>query len=449
MKVKRVLSLIMVVVVVFMLAACTKNESPGTETPATGEVSATAGTDPDETADPDEVTEKGMKLIHWTIFNPESTADPRSVALKSVLDNWNANNKWEATMTVEAVNWSNLHIQFSQAAAAGNAPDVILAFSTNLNQYIAAGGMQPMTQMAKDWIAKTDDYIFTADSLTKQDGEIYSLPWETRLMLLYYRTDIYGDGAPFNSLQDIVVKGKEHTDGNNMGFCLGIHGDDGFLQQLQPVLYAFGAKTYDENMNIVINSPEGVKTIEWLRDLYKNGVMTKAGVAMNIEDTFNGMAAGTIDSIILGSHRYGALKNSEFGDKIATAAIPGVEPGSIAPSYNTSQTLGIGKTCKYPEAAFDFITANLTAEAGAEYFKASCMPVRTNVYDLDSVKGTEMSEIMFNWKKTWDTGLANFMFEPDYNAELSTALAEAVQNMIINGADIKAGLDEVVSRYQK
>ncbi len=126
-----------------------------------------------------------------------------------------------------------------------------------------------------------------------------------------------------------------------------------------------------------------------------------------------------------------------------------MEPGSVAPSYNTSQTLGVGKECKYPEVAFDFIAANLSDAAGEAYFKASCMPVRTGIYGLDSVKGTEISDTMQGWKTTWDTGLANFTFEPDYNAELSTALAEAVQKMIVNGADIKSGLDEVVARYQK
>jgi ABC-type glycerol-3-phosphate transport system substrate-binding protein len=428
---------------VFAVTACTKSETPGQKDNG-GSVSDNTGKD-----STDKTPGKDIKLIHWTIFNPESTADPRSVALKSVLDNWNANNKWGATMTVEAVNWANLHAMFSQAAAAGNAPDVILAFSTNLNQYIAAGGMQPMTEMAKKWIAEQDSYIFTAESLTKEDGEIYSLPWETRLMLLYYRTDIFGEGPPFNSLQEVVTKGKQYSDGSNMAFCLGLHGDDGFLQQLQPVLFAFGARTYDENMNIAINSPETVKVIEWLRDLYQNGVMTDAGVAMNIEDTFNGMSAGTVYSIILGSHRYGALKNSEFGDRIATAAIPGEEPGTIAPAYNTSQTLGVGKQCQHPEIAFDFITANLTPEAGAEYFKASCMPVNLKVYEMDEVKSAEISKTMAEWKKIWDTGLDNFIFEPDINAEFSAALAEAVQKMVVHGADIKSGLDEVVARYQK
>lgn len=137
------------------------------------------------------------------------------------------------------------------------------------------------------------------------------------------------------------------------------------------------------------------------------------------------------------------------GDKIATTAIPGVEPGTIAPAYNTSQTIGIGKTCKYPEIAFDFITANLTPEAGAAYFKASCMPVNLKVYEMDEVKSTEIAKVMSGWKKIWDTGLDNFMFEPEINAEFSAALAEAVQKMVVNDADIKSGLDEVVARYKK
>lgn len=393
--------------------------------------------------------EEGPTLICWTILNPESDADPRNIAFGKIVDAWNETNEWGATMEVVSVNWADLHTQFTQAAAAGNAPDVVCAFSTNLDQYIAAGGLQPMTEMATEWINETDDYIYTAEALTKTDGEIYSLPWETRCMVLYYRTDIYGEEAPFTSLQDIVDKAGEYTGDGNYGFVLGCHGDDGFLQQLTPVLYAFGASVYDKDMNIVLNSDEGVAAIQWLRDLYEAGVMDNSAVQMNIEDTFNAMKAGTAYSIILGSHRYGALANAEgVGENIKTCAIPGVEDGSIAPAYDTSQTLGIGKECKNPEIAFDFITANLTTEASSYYYDASCMPVRTSVYDLDSVKESPMYETMSEWSKIWEGGLDNFFFEPDYNAEFSTEVAEVVQDLIINGGDIKAALDDVVAQYQ-
>lgn len=393
--------------------------------------------------------EEGPELICWTILNPESDADPRNVAFKKILDDWNENNEYGAKMTVVSVNWADLHTQFTQAAAAGNAPDVVCAFSTNLDQYIAAGGLQPMTEYAKEWISETEDYIYTAEALTKTDGEIYSLPWETRCMVLYYRTDIYGEEAPFSSLQDIVDKAGEYTGDGNYGFVLGCHGDDGFLQQLTPVLYAFGASVYDKDMNIVLNSEEGAAAIEWLRDLYNAGVMDNSAVQMNIEDTFNAMKAGTAYSIILGSHRYGALTSAEgVGENIKTCAIPGVTDGSIAPAYDTSQTLGIGKECEYPEIAFDFITANLTTEASSYYYEASCMPVRTSVYELDSVKESEMYETMSQWSEIWEGGLENFFFEPDYNAEFSTAVAEVVQDLIINGGDVQSALDQVVAEFQ-
>lgn len=306
-----------------------------------------------------------------------------------------------------------------------------------------------MTEYAKKWIEETDDYIYTAEALTKTDGEIYTLPWETRCMLLYYRTDIYGEEPPFTSLQDIVDKAGEYTGNGNYGFVLGCHGDCDFFQQLTPVLYAFGASVYDEDMNIVLNSEGGVKAIEWLRDLYNAGVMDNAAVQMNIEDTFNAMKAGTAYSIILGSHRYGALKNAEgVGEYIKTCAIPGVEDGSIAPAYDTSQTLGIGKECKYPEIAFDFITANLTTDASSYYYEASCLPVRTSVYDLDSVKESEMYDTMSEWSEIWESGLDNFFFPPDYDGEFSTAAAEVVQDLIINGGDVQTALDELVAQYQ-
>ncbi len=397
------------------------------------------------------IAEEGPTLVCWTILNPESDADPRNVAFRQIIEKWNATNPYGATMTVNPVHWADLHTQFTQAAASGTSPDVVCAFSTNLDQYIAAGGIQPMTEMAKKWLEEVgDDYIFTADMLTKTDGEIYSLPWETRTMALYYRTDVYGEEAPFTSLQDLVAKAKEHSGDGHYGFVLGCHGDDGFLQQLEPVLYAYGAATYDSTGKVVINSDEALACFAWLKQLYDEGVMDIAAVDMNIEDTFNGMKAGTIDAIILGTHRYGAVTNTEgIGDKIATCGVPGVEEGSLAPAYNTCQTLGIGLYCKYPEIAFDFIASNITTEGSYAYFEASCMPVRNSVYELEEAKASSRHEVMSSWGKIWETGKDTFFFEPEYNAELSTVVAEAVQDYIINGTDLKAALDDITNEYNE
>ncbi len=395
-------------------------------------------------------TEENPTLVCWHILNPESDADPRNTALKEIVDEWNANNEYGATMEVVSVTWEDIGSQLTQAAAAGNSPDVVCAFSAYLDQYIAAGALQPMTEYATEWIGENPEYIFSADSITKEDGEIYSLPWETRVMTMYYRSDIFGEELPYNSLEDIVDVAAEYSGNGTYGYLFGFYADSDFLQQLTPILYAFGGGVYDEDMNIIINTEEGkgVEAIEWLRDLYNAGVLDDAALQMNFEDVFDAMKAGQAYSIVLGTHRYGALTSTEdIGQYIKTAAIPGAQGGTAA-AYDTSQTLGIGADCEYPEIAFDFIAANCTTEASAKYYDASCMPVRTDVYDLESVQQSEMYDVMSQWSETWETGFDNLIFEPDYNEELSIALAEAVQDMLVNGTDIQAGLDEVVARFQ-
>ena len=391
----------------------------------------------------------GPTLKCWTILNIESDADPRNVAFRKIVENWNATNPWGATMEVTAFSGPELHAQVAQAGAAGNTADVICAFSMNLQQYIASGGLQPMTEQAEGWLDENgEDYIFNADMLRQADGEIYSLPWETRTMTLYYRTDIYGEGYQFTSLDDLAEKAAEVTGEGKYGFVLGCGQDGDFLQQLQPILYANGAVTYDKDGKVVLNSEGAVATVEWLKKLYDIGAMDSAAVNMNIEDAFNGLRAGTIYAAIVGTHRYGAVTNSEdFGDKIATCAIPGAEEGTIAPAYNTCQTLGIGKSCKNPEIAFDFITANLTTEAGGYYYEAACMPVRKSVYDLPEVQASANFDVMSSWSEIWTTGMETFFFEPEYHADLANNYAGVVQAAILNGDDIQAGADKICEQY--
>lgn len=57
------------------------------------------------------VAEEKPTLVCWTILNPESDADPRNVAFRKIIENWNATNEWGATMTVNPVNWADLHMR--------------------------------------------------------------------------------------------------------------------------------------------------------------------------------------------------------------------------------------------------------------------------------------------------------------------------------------------------
>ena len=76
-----------------------------------------------------------------------------------------------------------------------------------------------MTAYAPAFIDEMGDYIHTAEKLTQADGEIYSLPWECRATVTYYRSDIY-DAAP-ETWDDLLEKGAAASSDLSLGFAVG------------------------------------------------------------------------------------------------------------------------------------------------------------------------------------------------------------------------------------
>ena len=115
-------------------------------------------------------SKEGLDMIFWIFLNPESTEDPRSIVLKEIVDEYNRNNPYNNKVTVESIHWSRFEAQAIQAAAAKSGPDIINMYSDQLNEHIAGGTVQPMTNFAKSFIEQMPDYVYASDDL-KINGE--------------------------------------------------------------------------------------------------------------------------------------------------------------------------------------------------------------------------------------------------------------------------------------
>ena len=80
----------------------------------------------------------GLDMKFWIFLDPNSTEDPRSVVLKSIVDEYNETNEYGNTVTVESFNYAVFEQQAIQAAAAGTGPDIINCFSDQLMTHIDA-----------------------------------------------------------------------------------------------------------------------------------------------------------------------------------------------------------------------------------------------------------------------------------------------------------------------
>ena len=386
----------------------------------------------------------GVDMTFWTFLDPNSTEDPRSVVLKEIVDEYNATNEYGNTVTVESFNYSEFEQQAIQAAAAGTGPDIINCFSDQLMQHIDAKTVQPMTAYAADFIEEMGDYIYTADKLTQGDGEVYSLPWESRVTVLWYRQDIF-ESAP-TTWDELLETGAAASEDLSLGFAIGLSeggNGAGLIETFIPWLRSAGGEFLDEEGKAAFNSEEGVEVVEFIKALVDAGSFDQSVMNMAYDDIVDGFKSGTVFGINAGTQRSATIMTSDLSANFSSAAMPGKE--GAAPAYVAGQTLAIGQYAEDPDMSFDFIKFFLSEENQVKWVGANCLPVRTGVYEDDSVKENAMYDSMQSWSEYAKTGEITF-YPADYT-ELCTKLVQAVQSVVFNGADAQTELDNVAGWY--
>lgn len=424
---KRFLSLLLAALLIVSVTACS---SPA-QSAKTGSASA----------------KKGITMKFWIFLNPDATSDPRSTVLKGIVEDYNKNNKYGNKVIVESINYSKFEAQAIQAAAAKTGPDIINIYTDMLKKHIAGGTVQPMTSMAKDFIGTMPDYMYKADNLTV-NGEIYTLPWETRTFTYWYRSDIY-NSVPKN-WDDLISAAAPKTNNSTLGFTFGLSeggNGAGFMESFIPLLKAAGGSLLDGNDKAVFNSDAGVKVLNMMKTMVNKKVMSNAALSMTVDDVQSGLVSGAVESCLLGTQRAASISKSSFISKIKSAPIPGFTDGSTAPAIVAGQSLGIGKYAQNPEMAFDFIKTFYTTENQKKWMQANVMTVRKSLYDDSEVKKMSNYANLKSWNDYASTG--SVIFYPADYTELSTKLVQAAQQVIFQNADAKTQLNDVAAWYNQ
>ncbi len=432
---KRLVSAMLVLVLVFSLAACGGNSAGTAESSQTGSEQGSSGS----------AVSEGVDLTLWIFLNPESQEDPRNVVLKNIVDNYNKNNAMKNTVKVESIHYSKFEAQAIQAAAAGTGPDIINVYTDMLKQHIAGGTIQPMTKYAQEFIPTLEGYTYSADSL-KINNEIYSLPWESRTFVFWYRNDIFKQ-AP-TSLPGLAKLAGAQSTALAQGFVIGLSdGSKGasFMESFVPFIRSAGGTLFDDSGKAVFNSDAGIQVLDYVKSLVDSKAMDKSTLSLGVDEVIDAFKAGTILSCNAGTQRAAAIRASELNDKIVSAPMLGFKDNEPSPAVVAGQSLGIGKFSKNPDASFDFIKAFFTKESQVDWLKAKVLPALKTVYDDQEVKNMANYDELLSWNEYAGKGKVEF-YPADYS-ELSVKLVQAAQNVIFGGKDSKTELDNAANWY--
>ena len=266
---------------------------------------------------------------------------------------------------VDNEGWEDVRPKAAVAANTGAGPDIILSTNDDANLY--PDKLVDVTDLANYLGKKYGGWFPVCEQYLKRGTKWIALPLGAQGNAMVYRESQVKAAGFSNFPKDLpgfleLMKALKQK-GTPGGFALGhATGDQAWTHWL---VWAHGGKLVNEKNQVVINSPETIKALEYAKELYSTFVPgtlswldpsnNKAFLDNQISVTANGISI------------YYAAKNSpdpklqEIAKDIQHANFP-IGPVGVATEFNLFFNQMIFKHSKYPKAAKEYLRFMMEAE---------------------------------------------------------------------------------------
>ena len=383
-----------------------------------------------------------VEIQYWQYFFQQ-----RVDAMNTLIDNFQKANPG-ITVKMTTFPYDDYRTKVAAAIPAGEGPDVVQLFYGWLNDYIDAGLIQPLPTDAfpPDQIDKN---FFPMVQAMKRDGKYMALPTAVRTLALFYNKKLLADAGidhPPATLQELVADAKAmtKTDGSGNitqeGLATGMAGQD--HQWMREVLFRqFGTPPYsDDGKSVAYDNDSGAAALKWYTDL-----QTKDKVTTNtfMDEAQAAFKAGRAGVLIDGSYRIGALqavKGLDWGVAELPAGPDGTKSTYASYWVNAITSGAKGEKLDASVKFMEYITSD---EAMQIWLKTvGELPAKPTAALTDTNKADPIYG-------PFVAGLANAhatIFKDESGQR--DVLVNAVNRVLLEGADPKASLDQAAKEEQ-
>jgi len=284
-------------------------------------------------------------------------------------------------------NWVNVPKPWKQVPpelvaavqAGGDVPDIVHSRGSYLLDLVRNGAVQDLTDWAKaqPWYADMNPGALRA--CTAQDGRLYCIPIAQFPYVTFVWADRFPNGYPKTPEQFLAEAERLKGEGHYIMTYFGSTSfdGDGAARAVWTAFSSFGGAYDDGKGNLLLNTPENVAAVEFLRELTVQGYVPEVVFAGGFqeEEAFKDASAASIPTGLDG-HRYmrpltapdGTKYVKENGEDMLDAVEAGdivlspfVAPAGNKPGCGLSiQALYIPTGAKNVEAAHDYINWLMT-----------------------------------------------------------------------------------------
>ncbi len=283
--------------------------------------------------------------------------------------------------------WDKIEATLIAAVQAqGEVPDLVEINSGSVNQFHKNGTLQDLTAwaQAQSWWPDMDPSALK--TCTGPDGKLYCIPMAERPGLVFAWKDRFPNGFPITPEQFLAEGERLKKEGL---YALTFFGStdydgDGVHRGVWTTIASFGG-TYDDGKGrLLLNTPENVAAIAWLREMVQRGYVPEVAFAGQFaeEAPFRDSTAAAFPTGLFGyryinpltapsGKKYETKTEQDMLDAIAAGDIilrPMAAPAGKKPGCQISAPgFGIPVGARNPAAAYDFINWLLAPEQNPAY----------------------------------------------------------------------------------
>lgn len=287
-KSKIFLSLMLVFLMIFSLAAC-KGENTSPEQNETKDKTGTAESKTSETAD----------IVFWEMM--WGPADSYTETVEGLVEQFN-NSQTEVNVKVQLTPWDNFYQTFLTAVSSGAAPDVSTGAFPQDIQYAKMGEILYLDPIIEQWEEENnpilDDFMQSSIDLHKYEGKQAGLPWCADPSQIVYRKDIFEQAGitdmpeTWDEFLDVCRAIKEKTDVVPFVFAAA---DNRSTLTMLNFMFTNNVGITDENVNPTFDDPKVVETLQFFSTLYEEKLIPEGTVSYKGADAdkvfYSGKAA--------------------------------------------------------------------------------------------------------------------------------------------------------------
>lgn len=289
------------------------------------------------------------ELTVWLVGT--DTPDDARAYLKDTFES--ENEGW--TLKIVEKTWADTNEAYIAALSSNDAPDVVEVGNTQAQGFIDKGMFLDITDEVP--ALGGDKLLQSFVDLGSVDGQTYAVPYYAGSRIVFYSPEIYPGEVPA-TLTDYVAAGKAMKEGTRSGIWA--PGKDWY----NAIAYVWAnggeiAVKDGDTWDAQFSSPESLKGLEMLQDVYKNANVAPA----DADETGPQVAfcAGDVGFLSAPSWVQWSIKApadddnpgcpDTFGKDLAAFALPGMTAGEAAPVFAGGSSVAVATKSDAKEKA--------------------------------------------------------------------------------------------------